>query len=430
MSEFQLHQIPKPVPMGVYPLDALIIGPAWEGWAQLQDHHPAMLNGATAVRLVKGGTGTEVRAGKRVRELATAGMTGTASSITVTPLPVHTFTRIGAQPADTAGDRTVMVDPDTLAALEADTDAEYFRVACPATGCSFFVTRKELTAYPEGSEREGTIKLSRYQRMLLRIQPPLELSELHHGAISPTDHAIIDAYYTSEDGGWPRLRSDDLSFPETQRIMGALNRSGFFVVTVSAVVEKQEAPLFAEHAPSAERKAWYAVARAYLGSRTYVLRVVRPHDIDESREVVRLSQDTMNSLGIEDTDLVRLRYGSRSITARAMTIADEDQIRQNSYLSKAETLDAVIGIPVGLRAKLGVPGIHESVRVDRDVNHLLRKTLNVYVLSALAWLFTLLQVVPQMGISMWWTVAAFAVALPVIVYAAAAPRRAQVRDVN
>lgn len=411
--------------MGVYPLDALIIGPEWEGWTQLQDHHPAMMNGTTAVRLVKGGTGTEVRAGKRVREIAT-----TAGCVALTPLPVHTFTRIGAQPADTAGDRSVMVDPATLEALKSATDAQYFRVACPATGCALFVARKELTAYPEGSEREGTIKLSRYQRTLLRIQPPLELSELHHNAIAPSDRAIIDTYYTSEDGRWPHLRSDDLTFPEMKRIMAALNRSGFFGVTVSEVLEDQEAPLFAEDEPSADRKAWYAVARAYLGSRTYVLRVVRPHDIDESRGVVRLSQDTMNSLGIEESDLVRLRYGSRRITARAMAFADEDQIRQNSYLSKTETLDAVIGIPVRLRAKLGVPGINECVRVDRDVTHLLRKTLNVYLLSALAWLFTLLQVVPQMGISPWWTVAAFAVALPFIVYAAAAPRRAQVRDVN
>ena len=70
------------------------------------------------------------------------------------------------------------------------------------------------------------------------------------------------------------------------------------------------------------------------------------------------------------------------------------------------------------------------MKVDRDVNHLLRKTLNVYILSALAWLFTVLQVIPEGPRATIGTVGLFVLALPFIVYLAAAPRRAQVMDAS
>lgn len=414
--------------MGAYPLDAVIIESDWPGWEGLHNFHPAMLSDLKSVRLVKGPAGSGVRAGKRVREAAPGFQAGSTDRLR--PIRSEVFHRYGAQRADNVTGRSIQIAPDVLERLP---KAEHYRITCPATGCSFILARKEITAYPAGSEPDGTIKLSRYQRILLRLHPPMEFDELLHSTLPPEAREDIDAFYTSVDGGWPRLRSDDLTFPETQRIMRALNASEFFAICVTPFIQEAGTSLFDDSSarpprPKTLRKAWYKTAQGYLGSRDHVLRVVRPYDIDESREAVRLSADSMTSLGIEETDFVRIRYGNRSIVARAMAITDEDRFRVNSYISQAETLDAVIGIPVGLRAKLGVPGINESVKVDRDVNYLMQKTLNVYVLSSLAWLLTLLQVVPTMGISIAWTVVVFFIALPLIIYAAAAPRRAQVRD--
>lgn len=428
LPERHLQLSSKKLEFGRYPLDAIVIEADWEGWEGLRDYHPALLNDTQVVRLVKGPVGSGAQAGKRVRDVSRSLTSGELEKLT--PLQAEVFTRYGVQGADIVRGRTVQIAPEAFARLP---KADHYRVTCPATKCSFIVSRKEISTYPEGSEPEGTIKLSRYQRILLRLYPPLDFEELLHGTLTPEAVKVIDGYYTAEDGGWPRVRSDGLLYPEMQTIMRALKQAHFFTICITPLVQEPESSLFAGAKTRGKRFArlrriWYWVAQKYVGSRDHMLRVVRPYDIDESRAAVRLSPDSMTSLGIEETDLVRIRYGKHSIVARAMAITDEDRFRMNSYISQAETLDAVIGIPVGLRTKLGVPGINESVRVDRDVNYLLQKTLNIYVLSALAWLLTLLQVVPSMGISMWWTAVAFILALPLIVFAAAAPKRAQVRD--
>lgn len=414
------------LPMGRYPLDVVVVGREWDGWQGLRDYHPALINDTLAVRLVMGGNNSALRGGRRVR---TRYATFDPETVSVRPLRTVEFTRVGVQLIDAVADGSVKIAPEAKAALP---KAERYRVACPATGCSFLITPDQIDTFEQGSEPEGTIKLSRYQRILLRLHPPMELDEVLHGTLSEDVREVIDQFYRRESGRGPRRRDVDLEYHHEQQIMRVLNASNFFAVTIAPFDEDpaHSVCLECDDETRPKRAAWNTVARFYLGSRSHTLRVTRPYDIDEARSVVRLSGDTMYSLGIEETDSVRISYGGRAITARAMSITDEDRYRQHNYMARAETVDAVVGIPASLRTQLGVSGIHECVEVERDVNHLLGKSLNVYVLSALAWLFTVLQVVPASARATGWTVALFVLSLPLIFYVAAAPRRAQVRDVG
>lgn len=405
-----------------YPVNSLVIGRDWPGWEGLSDFHPARL-GEKSVQLIKGGTGEEALASARILKQAPGRV------VRVEPVRAEIFTRNVKQRADKAGDTSIVISESALARLP---EAEHYRVVCPFTRCAFVVTRDEIETFEDGEYREGTIKISRYQRILLRLHPPMDITEAHRAAIPVEHHELIDSHYT---GSWPRERKDDLAYPDQLKINRALKAAKFFDIMVVPMIEGDGTSVFGDNERSNARKnpfrrTWYWIARRLLGSRTYVMRVARPNDIDESRAVVRLTPDSMQSLGIEDSDIVRLRYGERTISARAMAIVDEERFRQNSHISVIEPLEAVIGIPVKLRGQLGVTGINESVKVDRDVNHLLRKTLNVYILSALAWLFTVLQVIPDGARATFYTVLMFLIALPFIIYLAAAPRRAQVRDAS
>ena len=415
----------KKASVATYPVNSLVIGRDWPGWEGLSDYHPALLDGTTAVQLIKGGAGEEASATARILRAVPDGVAS------VQPVHAEVFSTNVKQRADKAGDSSIVISEAVRARLP---EAEHYRVVCPFTRCSFVVTRDEIETFPEGEYSEGTIKISRYQRILLRLHPPMDITKAHRDAIPPEHHTLIDTHY-KDRGVWPRERIDDIAYPDRIQLNRALRAAKFFDIMVVPMIEGEGTSVFGDNERSTARKnplrrSWYWTARKLLGSRTYVMRVARPNDIDESRAVVRLTADSMQSLGIEDSDIVRLRYGDRTIAARAMAIVDDARFRQNSHISVIEPLDAVIGIPSKLRGQLGVPSINESVKVDRDVNHLLRKTLNVYILSALAWLFTVLQVIPEGPRATIGTVGLFVLALPFIVYLAAAPRRAQVMDAS
>lgn len=298
--------------MGRYPLDVVVVGREWDGWQGLRDYHPALINDTLAVRLVMGGNNSALRGGRRVR---TRYATLDPETVTVRPLRTVEFTRVGAQLIDAVADGSVKIAPEAKAALP---KAERYRVACPATGCSFLITPDQIDTFEQGSEPEGTIKLSRYQRILLRLHPPMELDEVLHGTLSDDVREVIDQFYRRESGRGPRRRDVDLEYHHEQQIMRVLNASNFFAVTIAPFDEDpaHSVCLECDDETRPKRTAWNTVARFYLGSRSHTLRVTRPYDIDEARSVVRLSADTMYSLGIEETDSVRISYGGRAITAR------------------------------------------------------------------------------------------------------------------
>ncbi|WP_342318270.1 hypothetical protein [Corynebacterium mayonis] len=426
---FEVELDGAPFAVAQYPFDVIVLPQSWEGWASLHSYQVCRVNDEVWARVVKG-HGEKPRASKRMLRVVGG------PAVRLRPVATQRFRGYSFQPLEDTGTQVVNIPDDAYRQLP---PAPRYRVACPATGCAFFVDADKLRPYlPATSGEEDTLKLSRYQRILLRLHPPLELSQVHRGDLAAEIVDELGRFYQPKPDSTALALKPELSFEETVAASRVLRKAEFFSLLISPVFDEEVATVFSFSAArrrsknrfKAVRRAWYRLGEFYLGSQSYVLRVVRPLDIDESRTAVRLSRDTMDSLGIEDMDVVQLRYGARTAVARAMSISDDSEMRANSFIAPSETLDAVIGIPAGLRAELGVPSINECVEVERDANHMFRKSLNLYLLSALAWLFTVLQVAPSVNIAMSWVVLIFVVSMPVVAYVAAAGKRAQVKDLN
>lgn len=305
----------------------------------------------------------------------------------------------------------------------------HFRVACPSTGCALIIGKNQLQPFEPAPTDTIGVRLSRYQRMLLRLHAPLELTQVWRDRVEgaeiddATKKLIFDTYASA-------LRDPDLDYPTEQKIFKQLAKLGFGAIEITPVLETLEGTEDRVDTGEKLRDAVQGVRRKaseiVFGSVETTLRGVRPYDLDESRSVVRLSADTMSLLGVEATDMVRITYGPNEISARVQCIDSPETIRRNSFIGEFETIDNLIGIPAIMRDELGMPGIDECVSVRRDTDYLVRKHLNLQFLSIVAWLFAVVEVSPTLGISVGWSIVVFIAVLPLVIYIALSSERNKV----
>lgn len=122
------------------------------------------------------------------------------------------------------------------------------------------------------------------------------------------------------------------------------------------------------------------------------LSAIRPYKIDDSRDVVRLSEDTMTLLGIQETDSVIIKYGNRTKKAIAMKIDSLELMAETNIITTVTDLDRVVGIPAPMRQELGLGDIETEVVVVRDTPFLVRKNLNIQTISVLGLFLAVFQI--------------------------------------
>ena len=122
------------------------------------------------------------------------------------------------------------------------------------------------------------------------------------------------------------------------------------------------------------------------------LSAVRPYKIDDARNIIRLSEDSMTLLGIQETNSVIIRYKNRSCKAFAMKIDSFNLMKETNILDSEDDLDIIVGIPAPLRDKLDIGDIETEVTIVRDTPFLFRKNLNIQLLSVLGLLLAVFQI--------------------------------------
>ncbi len=154
------------------------------------------------------------------------------------------------------------------------------------------------------------------------------------------------------------------------------------------------------------------------------LSAIRPYEIDDSRDIVRLSEDSMTLLGIEESDKVLLKYKNQRCEARAMKIDSFEFMQQTNILFCERDLDLIVGVPAPIRRKLGIEDVETEVIVERDTKYLFFKNLNIQLISVLG----LLLAVFQIGDNHYKvkTVMCFAL-LPFIIWASLSQERSKVK---
>lgn len=310
-----------------------------------------------------------------------------------------------------------------------DRSKPYQQIRCDTSKCVLTLPTACFVADPAGRPR-GIIKLSRYQRMLLKLQAPwkdedealarwaLEQAETGDG-VSPANAKALESWF---GGGFER----DEVYAIRTKATSALYRRGCFKLTISPLYESRDAQA-ATPAKTLEAGV-ERLAEFYIGSSGMYLRCVRPYNFDEDKGIVRLSEDTMTMLGIEETDKVIVRYGSSAVRVKAFRINTPEFMRQTTFFGPGDTMDDVIGIPAAVRNELGLPGIDQSVYVERDARYLFRKSLNLQFMPVVALLFTVVQTMSAFDtLNMGAVLAAFFISLPFVVYVVLSEKRNEIK---
>ena len=154
---------------------------------------------------------------------------------------------------------------------------------------------------------------------------------------------------------------------------------------------------------------------------------VRPYKIDDSRDIVRLSEDSMAILGIEDTDQIILEYKNRSCKARVMQIDSYELMKETNIIDSENDLDLMAGIPAPLRRELGIGDLETEITIRRDTFFLFAKNLNIQMLSVLGLVLAVFQIGDKYFIQKSVICAAL---LPLIIYFSLSQERSRVKNIK
>ena len=344
--------------------------------------------------------------------------------LVVVPLVGVGYDKVGLQSLENVTDKRLYLpkrDYDLI-----DRRYAYYLLGCLETGCTLPVRTDDIVCLSD-DKSQATLRLSRYQRLLLRLEAPIEmpLAKKQHVLADPklTDdqREVIEAVYESG------RRPDDLDYGMERTVYAALASIGFLRVELTPVVESYIPTAPKRGAGEAVRAAGRKVADAYLGSSSLTLRVARPYDVDESRNVVRLSPDTMALLGIDETDQVVLRNGNERVAARVLPMDNREELEKTNLLGAWESTDVLVGVPASLRHELGVKGIDTCIEVERDTSYLFMKNLNLQFLTMLGLFLTILQTVPAFDVDPVVATVVFIVLLPIVIYIVLSGERKRVK---
>ena len=160
------------------------------------------------------------------------------------------------------------------------------------------------------------------------------------------------------------------------------------------------------------------------------LSAIRPYKIDDARDIVRLSEDTMTLLGISETDSVIISYKDKSCKAVAMKMDSYDLMKETNIIDSETDLDIAVGIPAPLRKQLGIGDIETEVCVIRDTPFIIKKNLNIQLLSVLGLLLAVFQIGGNSNCLIMIKIAVCIVMLPVILMVSLSQERSKVAKPN
>ena len=160
------------------------------------------------------------------------------------------------------------------------------------------------------------------------------------------------------------------------------------------------------------------------------LTAIRPYKIDDARDIVRLSEDTMTLLGIKETDSVIISYKNTSCKAVAMRMDSYELMKETNIIDSETDLDITVGIPAPLRKQLGIGDIETEVSVIRDTPFIIKKNLNIQMLSVLGLLLAVFQIGSHSRRLVMIKTAICVVMLPVIIMISLSQERSKVDKPN
>ncbi|MBQ5819896.1 MAG: hypothetical protein IIW31_01545 [Clostridia bacterium] len=291
----------------------------------------------------------------------------------------RTFSKTKPQKVDHIREGDLMISPADANGLFCDFEGSPFRlfeVYNTYSHDSIVVRRSHI--YVDPSLDEGTVRLSRKQRICLGLEVPQYLTDCQWDLLEKTldpesdAYRVIHALYGSNDHVLDKSASYNDKMA-AKRIVAKECPSDIKIVPVPESTRLSSGGILRR------------VCDFYVGKSTISLVCRRPYDIDEGLDIVRMTRSNMNLLGIDEMDKVILQYKGNRVSCRVLELSDgEAFLETNLPISP----DLVVGIPAHIRRRLGIMDLSSSLKIDRDTSFIFIKSINEQIVPILLTLFS------------------------------------------
>lgn len=261
---------------------------------------------------------------------------------------------------------------------------------------------------------EKIIKLNYFQRLVLETDLPKDLMPYYYKKFAEKlrsddeKKTLLEKYYSNGKALSSEIINEEIDrFNFKRRVMNVLRGAGYPVIKLYPLTREKPAN------GNIFRRIVNRLLQIIIGTHPINLKAIRPYETDESTNAIRLTKSTMELLGVDESDNVMITYRNKTVKARALLINEIESIKETNIFQTESEINACIGIPAHLRAKLGMPKINICCQVERDQRYLFRKNLNIQFISIIAVFLTLTQVLQKAS-----TIAIIAVlfGIPISVY--------------
>lgn len=327
-----------------------------------------------------------------------------------------TFSRQRLQVLDNIKDDVIVLPKGTYIEQVVD-EFRLFEVINTLTNDSIYVRSDRLRF--EKNLKPEEIRINKKQRDMLSDNIPGRLTKAQWAKLTTveqttdTEEAVIqEAYrrvYQNEGLGYTlRISIDEMDYTTRQRVKKGISYALGEAVLVRPVMESFH--------HQARKGLARRLADFYVGKSTLSLDCRRPHECDENTDIVRMSHNNMQILGIQPMDRIILQHKERTVSCHVLPY----DVGQYGRTNIPGVVELAVGIPAHLRKELGIPDIQSSVKVDRDTVFIFKKSFNEQLVPLI---LTLVSLKFFEQLPWYFTVLILLLVIPVVMYITLSSKR-------
>lgn len=261
------------------------------------------------------------------------------------------------------------------------------RIVNNLNGSSIYIEKESILLEENNLAKENYVSLTYEHRMMLDIEFPTYINEYYLNLINTScvdeSQQEFQTYYKDEKNNVCLLETES-EFEAKGKVRRAFRKAisanpNFSLLTAYPIYqgEKEKITILS--------KIKNFFLNIFIGNKKKIKKVIRPYAIDEGDRVVRLTENSIKQLGIDENDFIILsnRKNFRTTKAKVLQVDDEHAILKENRIKDTQYLNLCIGIPLHLREELDLHGIETTITIERDLGYLFRKHLNSQVQSIL-----------------------------------------------
>lgn len=292
--------------------------------------------------------------------------------IDILPIKNYKYHSYTLMKMDCLANKKIIISKNIYNKIFYNKNIKYMEIVNNLNGYVLMVDKKDVEA---DDCKDNMIRISKKYRMLLDLELPTYINSSYIDKLELTDSSGI---YTDEN---KNIVVNNF-YNQCKELKEIIKRHSqvdtIAVYPVEKIKERENIfKLFYEF-----------VLGIIIGQTELEVRVIRPSEIDESENVVRLTKSSMKLLGIEETDTIDIYNGNNKIRARVLEFDGFNSVKNNNRLKDENELNITIAIPAYLRKELNLCYINRNVIVKRNLNYFFRKYLNNQIMTIIGLLLS------------------------------------------